>query len=233
MPAHDDEEYDEKYEAYKQKIYNSYIHGLCIRYANQLPLPTSDINQQAQNIKPLMAKLVSCIYNLTTHMSYYEIKEFYHNLITVDKKTFCTLMYDKYQQNIAKKMSSIGAINTLLYALLLKDFYTGDFAKISTGGNFSPVLLEITRRYLKDEDYEKLSNFIYFPLDEVPYISNTNILCFINNCQKAIVSSSFDKDIFIGMIQDTLQEIIDTIYNLFGEKEPSKENNNLPVEQVP
>ena len=214
--------------------YNAYVNGLCLQYANQLPLSADEIEKYAQDIKPLMAQLVSCIYNLTKYLSYAEIKELYQNLETMDKKDFCLSVYMKYQSTV--RDNSTAALNTLFYTLLLRDFYTHDFEKISIGGNFGPVILELTQLCDQNKPYNVLCNFIYFPEDEVPYIIDLGLQILINHCQKAIIPDNFDKNIFAQMVHENLQEIASTMYNIISAKEKREEPRDEaqpPKDKVP
>ena len=213
--------------------YAAYVNGLCHRYANQISISVEEVEGYAQNINPLMARLVSCVYNLAKHLFYSEIQQIFQSLETMDRKEFCISMYYKYQN--PGKDNEMTALNTLFHALLLRDFYTDDFEKISTGGNFGPVILELTRLCLHDQPYDVLCNFIHFPEEEVPYINRLDWQRLIDHCQGSIVPDHFDKKVFSQMIHDNLQEIISTMYNLSDPKEKKEASNDKdkPMENKP
>ena len=213
--------------------YAAYINGLCQQYANQLSIPSDEIDGYAQNIKPIMTQLVYCTYSLIKCLSLTEMGEIYQSLEKFDKKEFCISVYTKYQEQV--KDNSMVALETLFYTLLLRDFYTGDFGKISLGGNFGPIILELTRLCRYDQPYDVLCNFIYFPEDEVPYIDSLGVQILIDRCQKAVVPDNFNMNVFTQIVHYELKEIINTIYNIVAKEEKynTKDKNKLLEDTVP
>ena len=205
---------EESYKIHKDNIYNNYVKSLCARYVNQTSVLPNEINQKTDSVKPLIANLVYCVYSLAKRLSYLEINQICYDMITLDRKDFCIKMYEKYQN--ARKIKSPLALETLLHTLLLRDFYTGDFEKVSHGGNFAPLLLNIADCYLHDRPYQPLCDFIHYPIKEVRFTCDTTIKCFMKNCETALVPDSFDKILFEKMVRNDLEEIVDSIYNLFG-----------------
>jgi len=231
----------ESYRQYKREMYKKYVRSLCVRYTNQVVAPPDDIERHIEEIKPLIAKLVSCIYNLAKELSHLEMNQICYDMVTLNKKDFCTTLYDKYQNT--RQSEKYRRPDILLHALLLRDFYTSDFEKISLGGNFCPLLFNITDCYLKDRPYQPLSEFIYFPVEEVPFTSNAIIDCFISRCKDAVIPASFNKAIFERMVHEDLEEVVDSVYTLFGKdndiendmpKLPqSNPKNEVAREQIP
>ena len=205
----------------KKNKYQLYVEALCHRYANQLA--SEDVEQSAQDIKPLMGRLVYCAYNLITYLSYQETIEIYNNLLTLNQKDFYKWSYSQYQERVNKNVCETVAQESLLYGLLWRDFQVGNYNAIKEGGTVAPTLLAIANCCLIDEPCDALCDSIYFPVDEADYFSGAGVKCFIANCQKPVVPDPFNEEVFTKMVHEDIQEIIDTMYNLYG-KEKDKEN---------
>lgn len=224
--------------AYYQKKYKSYVQSLCVRYANQQSLSSADeIGQCAQEIQPLMNKLVSSIYQLVDYLSAEETLEIFNHLLTSDQKDFYQWMYNKYEYHLDNQVvSNTAARNILFYGLLLRDFYCGEIEKVANGGHVGPILLEITQRYLAEEPYENLCDAICFPIDELPYLCDSSIKSFINHCKNAQVPTSFNKEIFSKTILEHLEEIIATMDNLAcadNDEKRAEQKDNIPENKTP
>jgi len=205
----------------KKNKYQLYVEALCHRYANQLA--SEDVEQSAQDIKPLMGRLVSCAYNLITYLSYQETMEIYNNLLTLNQEDFYKWSYSRYHERLNNKLSRIAVKESLLYGLLWRDFQVGNYKVIKEGGAVAPTLLAMADRCLNDEPCNDLCDSIYFPIDEADYFSGDGVKCFMADCRKAVVPDSFNEEVFTKMVHEDIQEIIDTMYNLYG-KEKDKEN---------
>ena len=205
----------------KKNKYQLYVEALCHRYANQLA--SEDVEQSAQDIKPLMGRLVSCAYNLITYLSYQETIEIYNNLLTLNQKDFYKWSYSQYQERVNKNVCETVAQESLLYGLLWRDFQVGNYKSIKEGGTVAPTLLVIANCCLIDEPCDALCDSICFPIDEADYFSGAGVKCFIANCQEPVVPDHFNEEVFTKMVHEDIQEIIDTMYNLYG-KEKDKEN---------
>jgi len=201
--------YDEK----KVNRYNAYVQALCTHYTYQLNLPAEQIDAYAQNIKPLVDELVGCLYTLAKYLSFSEIMNLYQNLELMNEKDFCLSVYSKYQKHEEHRF--IGSLTTLFYTFLLRDFYIGDFEKISKGGNFGPRLLELIQLCNEHKPYEELRRAIYFPEEEVPYLDSAGLKLLISRSKDAIVPPGFDKEKFKAiMVHENLTEVASTMNNI-------------------
>jgi len=218
----------------QDKRYAAYVQALCIRHANQLNLPAESIDVYIQNIKPLVDELVGCLYFLAKYLSFSEIKEICQNLELMNEESFCLSTYSKYQKH--KENRSIGALSTLYYTLLLRDFYVGNFEKISQGGIFAPQILMLMQLCDEHKPYEELRCTIYFPEEEVPFLDSAGLKLLINRSQHAIMPPDFNKESFKAMVQENLTEIATTMNNLvisWGEKEQLDDRNKALSDTVP